>query len=609
MTTQLPALDRGPVALQRLREQYEREVDRVLSSVAGDGARVALVVAPRLAALLAHVSVHGLATLTRSNVAECVELTDDVAKITCDTAVYFSFASVGAVRDVAVHAAALLAQRTQTAPGARRVRLHIYVMGKWTTMCDQVLESFGLKEHFQIGTLPIGFVPLDTDVLTLGHDHCLYDCAIGGDRSCLVDAAMALDTLQRTYGRFEQIKYKGELSMLVLNHLVELSATSSRLSSELPRNQDDDNKASRLNTLIILDRTVDCASVLSTPLTYEALLDEVIGIHCGFLSPAARGSGNGGAGTAPVGLNSSDDVFSEIRSMNIHTVPPSLNARATAVKDSFSTFQQNSQSASAEEIQAFVKEVPKMKGTQQLLELHINLMEQIENTTASKPFQDLWQLERAIMDDADNVLDDICEMIMRHDSLVKVLRAVCLYSAVNDGLDRKDLERVKLHLVRAYGHELMFSFDNLDRLGLLRDRSTAAEATTSSSDSVFRQIASLLDVIDIDVDINNPRTAAFVTGGYMPVSSRLVEEILKNGDWRRIDRAMELLPGPRAEVRLAGDAAADSKRKLKKRVIVVFFVGGVTHVEIAALRWMASLCEYCACTFLSFAFLRVMSRH
>lgn len=606
----LPALAHGPVALRRLRAEYEHAVERALASATagaddaavGASPSVALVVAPRLATLLAHVFADGLEALARGAVAECVELADDVAKVASERVVYLSLASADAVRDVAVHAVTLLEHRRRRPTGV--TRLHLFAAGQWTAMCDHVLEGYGVSEYFQIGALPLGFVPLDADLLTLGIDRCLYDCSVGGNASCLTDMALAVDILQRTYGRFEHVKYKGELSMQVLNHLVEMNAASRLAAAATAQGTESGagGKTSRLHTLIMLDRSVDYASALSTPLTYEALLDDLMGIQDGFLPAVAPEVGHSSAGDAavpatgaPIGLNSTDSVFSEIRSMHVHTVAASLNARAMTIKEAFSSFQRNSPTASAEEIQAFVKEVPNMKTAQRQLEQHIDLLETIETVTTSKPFHDLWTLERAIMDDADNTLDRIEAMIFRHEALLKVLRVLCLYSVVNAGLARQDLERMKLHLVRAYGHELVFSFDNLEQLGLLKERSMGPAATGGSalpdSESAFQYAAKMLSVIDLDIDIQHPKSAAFVTGGYLPISCRLVEEILKNNNWRSIDHTMERLPGPRAEVHLA-DTTEKKQRKMKRPVTVVFFVGGVSYLEVAALRWIASFCEY-----------------
>lgn len=590
----LPALDKGALPLQKLRDEYLRSLTHLLDHLGTE--RVTLVLTRRLAALLTHVFVDGLGVLKSHHVVECLELGDDVAGVSDDsTVVYLAFARTGDVRAVAAHAETLLEREEPAGP---RRRLALYVVGKWTTMLEQALEASRARGRFQTGELAMGFIPLDTDLLTMGCPRCLYECEVEGNSSCLVDMAVALTQLQQVYGRFGCIKYKGELSMLVLNHLMEMNAAGSDVMSGAAEAKAAATR-SRLDALILLDRSVDLASVLSTPLTYEAVLDELMQIHDGFITASPqilRADDSASDVPVPVALNSTDDVFRDIRDKHIHTIPAALNVQAVTIKQRFAEFQRVSASASAAEVNELVKTVPHMKASQQAIEQHINLLEHLEATTSGKPFRELWQLERKIMDQADDVLDAMEDLIYRHEELRKVLRLLGLYCVVNDGMVRRDLLRFKMQLVRAYGHELDFSFDNLERLRVLYERQPSHSVLgLGESASSFQLAAQGLSVIDVDVNIKNPKNAAFVTSGYEPISARLVEEILKHGHWRGIDTVMSRLPGPRAEVhlsetdRLAGtDKSEKPTKSKKKKVIVVAFVGGVTFAEIAALRWIAS---------------------
>ncbi|RLN59306.1 hypothetical protein BBJ28_00012880 [Nothophytophthora sp. Chile5] len=596
----LPALDKGVLPLQKLRDDYEHALIQILKDAGAE--QVTLVLTKRLAALLTHVFVDGLGIFKKHHVVECMELTDDVATVSeASSIVYLSFAHVSDVRAVAEHAEMLLT-RDHEETGRQ---LFLYVTGKWTTLCDQALNCHHRRSRFQTGVFPMGFVPLDTDLLTLGYQRCLYNCAVAKDTSALVDMAMALTWLQQSYGKFTSIKYKGEMAMLVLNHLMELDASGLGVVSEAASETGvttSTGSRSRLDTLILLDRSVDFASVLSTPLTYEALLDEVIQIQDGFISVTPqilKADDSASDVPIPVALSSADEVFQAIRDKHIHTLPAVLNAQAVAIKQKFTDFQSASATATAAEVNEFVKTVPQMKAAQQAIEQHVNLLEHLEMTTSSKPFRELWQLERGIMDQADDALEAIEDLIFRHEELSKVLRLLCLYCVVNDGLTRRDLERSKLHLVRAYGHELLFSLDNLAQLRLLYERSPRPlMLSLEEPESSFQYVAKCLSVIDLEVNVKNPKNAAFVTAGYEPISCRLVEEILKNGHWRGLDHVMRRLPGPRAEVHLSetdGARSTDSKKKKskpkRKPVVVVAFVGGVTFLEIAALRWIASFCK------------------
>ncbi|KAK1928754.1 Vacuolar protein-sorting-associated protein 33 [Phytophthora citrophthora] len=137
------------------------------------------------------------------------------------------------------------------------------------------------------------------------------------------------------------------------------------------------------------------------------------------------------------------------------------------------------------------------------------------------------------------------------------------------------------------------------RLGVFYERRPGAGFLDSGNTACsFQFVAHTLAVIDVDINIKNPKNAAFVTSGYEPITARLVEEILKHGHWRGIDAVMRHLPGPRAEVHLTENDRQDKTnstteepkkpKSKKKSVVVVGFVGGVTFLEIAALRWIAS---------------------
>ncbi|POM68738.1 LOW QUALITY PROTEIN: Vacuolar protein sorting-associated protein, partial [Phytophthora palmivora] len=596
----LPPLDKGILPLQKLRDEYERALTHLLDHLGTD--RVSLVLTKRLASLLTHVFVDGLGVLKNHHVVECLELSDDISNVTADTTVvYLAFARTRDVRAVAVHAEKLL---TQEDGERRKRRLALYVVGKWTTMLSQVMDNGRVKSRFQTGELAMGFFPLDTDLLTLGYQRTLYECEVEGNRSSLVDMAAALNLLQQVYGKFGSIKYKGEMSMLVLNHLMEMHAGGSGMMSGASATQGTPTgtQRSRLDTLILLDRGVDFASVFSTPLTYEAVLDELMHIQDGFITASPqilRADDSASDVPVPVALNSTDDIYRQIRDKHIHTIPAALNVQAVAVKQRFSEFQRVSDTATAAEVNEFVKTVPQMKASQQAIEQHMNLLEYLETTTSGKPFRDLWHLERKIMDQADGVLDTIQDLIFRHEDLRKILRLLCLYCVVNDGMERHNLERLKMHVVRAYGHELILSFRNLERVGVLYERHSSWGLFLDLMIMCARSIKLLTTLIDLDVNIKNPKNAAFVTSGYTPISARLVEEILKHGHWRGIDHAMGHLPGPRAEVHLAENDREkgnnpDATKKVqskKKTVVVVGFVGTVSLLEGAALRPIALICS------------------
>ncbi|KAJ0412648.1 hypothetical protein ATCC90586_002278 [Pythium insidiosum] len=609
-------LTTGLAPLERLREEYERGLRAALTAI--DAEQLTLVLPHRLTTLLTHIFPHGLTSLPK--VAECVELTEELANVHSDTVAYLAAPTVEDVRAIGTHAALLLSM--DHAPR----RFHLLVAGDWSSICKEALEQHErqqprLRDAFSVEELPWGFVPIDRDVLTLGRERCLFDCVVQGNKSVLVEVANGLRQLQATFGPFAHVKYKGELAAFVCQQLLDRDATAASRSAAASQTPGSRRKRRKMHTLVLLDRRVDYASALSTPLTFEALIAELFDGHDGFatvpsLDAAAESDEQTNGPPVLVPLNGADPMFAQVRDLHVRAVTPTLNTQARAMKEAFDHFRATSASASAAEVHDFVRTVPQMKANQSCLERLVGLLDRVEATVESRSFRDLWRLERAIMD-ADHEEDDIAEaiedMIWRYDSLLQVLRVLCLLSVTRDGLSRAVLLRLKLQMVRTYGHETLFAFESLERLGLLTTREDKSDASSSS----FHRVAQALQLVDHEVNVENPANTAFVTSGYAPLTSRLVETLLKDESWEAIGDAMQWLHGPRAEVRRIkskakeGDGSktdeprrpeAETKSRSsdvvsvdvtgtiaqikKKRIMVVCLLGGVTYAEIAAIRWL-----------------------
>jgi hypothetical protein len=189
-----------------------------------------------------------------------------------------------------------------------------------------------------------------------------------------------------------------------------------------------------IDALVLIDREVDLVSPLVTPLTYEGLIDEVLGIQNGHIyadasllgedskddlklpqnitSAVAANSGAVETSTKTVKrtgptylpgekvfipLNSTDLTFSDIRDLSIEQLGAYLQDRAMLIKTTYSKFREN-KDASIVEIHDFVKKIPALTREYKLLTQHINIAQTIRQTTDSKMFRDQWQTERGILE-------------------------------------------------------------------------------------------------------------------------------------------------------------------------------------------------------------------
>jgi len=95
----------------------------------------------------------------------------------------------------------------------------------------------------------------------------------------IFDSTQALLTIQKLFGTFPQIIGKGDYAQ-------RLTTLLTRQTPKAPNGSSSDSLLSsspRIDSLIVLDRRVDMITPLLTQLTYEGLVDELIGIkNCGF---------------------------------------------------------------------------------------------------------------------------------------------------------------------------------------------------------------------------------------------------------------------------------------------------------------------------------------
>uniref|UniRef100_A0A7S2WG57 Vacuolar protein sorting-associated protein 33A n=2 Tax=Eucampia antarctica TaxID=49252 RepID=A0A7S2WG57_9STRA len=122
--------------------------------------------------------------------------------------------------------------------------------------------------------------------------------------------------------------------------------------------------------------------------------------------------------------------------------------------------------------------------------------------------------------------------------------------------------------------------------------------------SSFASLRKMLKLINAEVNTVEPDDFAYVSSGYAPISIRLVQAATQG--WLGKDELLRELPGRLVDVNQRDppeDLSSALKRKPtinlgtlakslvvnseQKPVLLVFFIGGVTFMEIAALRFLS----------------------
>lgn len=134
---------------------------------------------------------------------------------------------------------------------------------------------------------------------------------------------------------------------------------------------------------------------------------------------------------------------------------------------------------------------------------------------------------------------------------------------------------------QTYGFEYLFTLNNLEKLGLLKRQ--------ESRSNPWPNLRRALQLVVDDLDEQRPDDIAYVFSGYAPLSVRLVQTALSPEGWNGLDDTMRLLPGPTFHFKQPLPEGVSEAERRSSGLVLIVFIGGITHAELAAIRFMAML--------------------
>mmetsp|Transcript_66264 Transcript_66264/g.130406 ORF Transcript_66264/g.130406 Transcript_66264/m.130406 type:complete len:633 (-) Transcript_66264:111-2009(-) len=464
------------------------------------------------------------------------------------------------------------------------------------------------------GEFKMGLIPFDTDILSLEMENCFKQCNVDGDYSSLDIIAEALLHFQGKYGVIPNVRIKGNCSRKVVQKMMsirveELEHEQVRIQQKqhvihgmnpkyctnqsvnqvsdgtfdeqkgqnadaqrLPSVPEKYSARSEVDLLVILDRDVDLVSPLVTPLTYEGLIDDALGIQNGKVrldtiafvgtndhkdalsnNTAANnaisakadsaGSGTSVGENVSIVLNNNDAIFAEIRNLSIERLGSYLQNKAILIRERYTSFRDN-KDASITEIHDFVKKIPKLTMEYKSLNQHINIAEMLKQKTDSRAFLNQWQKERGMLE-GESYLDEVEDIMasdVKHEKFLHVLRLLCLQSVTAGGIRAARYDSLRRSVAQAYGFQHLCTMNNLERAGFLKKKDSMLVVDINSNWAVVRKSLRLIDERAHD---SIQESISYVTAGYAPLSVRLVQLLGYNGaSWGCIGEVLKLLPGP-----------------------------------------------------------------
>ncbi|CAM9408611.1 unnamed protein product [Bubo scandiacus] len=489
--------------------------------------------------------------------------------------------------------------------------------------CEMVLEEEGVFGDVTCDEWSFYLLPLDEDIISMELPEFFRDYFLEGDHRWINSVARALQLLNSLYGPFGKAYGIGRCA---------------KMSYELWRTLEEESEGDgqgrkpEIGNVFLMDRDTDYVTALCSQVVYEGLVDDTFRIKCGSVDfgPDVTSSDK----SIKVLLNAQDKIFSQIRNEHFSSVFGFLSQKSRNLQAQYD----RRRGMDIKQMKNFVsQELKGLKQEHRLLSLHIGACESIMKKKTKQDFQEMIKAEHSLLEGVDvrESTSFIEEHIDRQVSPIESLRLMCLLSITENGLIPKDYRSLKTQYLQSYGPEHLLTFHNLKRVGLLTEQAagetlTAMESKVSklvtdraagkitdafnslARKSNFRAISKKLGLIprvDGEYDLKMPRDMAYVfSGAYVPLSCKIIEQVLERRGWLGLEEVVRLLNGNEfsvsgstsARLGAGGPGAGGSNSALpppdsavednpaweSQRVVLAVFLGGCTFSEIAALRFL-----------------------
>uniref|UniRef100_A0A8C9Z8R2 VPS33B late endosome and lysosome associated n=1 Tax=Sander lucioperca TaxID=283035 RepID=A0A8C9Z8R2_SANLU len=425
-------------------------------------------------------------------------------------------------------------------------------------------------------------LPLDDDIISLELPEFFRDNFLAGDQRWVRTAGSALHLLHSLYGPFSKVYGIGRCSKMAYESWREQVEEGEQKARQ-----------AEIGKVFLIDRDVDFVTPLCSQVVYEGLVDDIFKIKCACVEfgPDVTSSDK----SIKVMLNSQDRVFNEIRNEHFSNVFGFLSQKARNLQTSYD----KRRGMDIKQMKTFVSEELKgLKQEHRLLSLHIGACESIMKKKTKQDFQELLKTEHSLLEGFEirESISFIEEHINRQVSMIESLRLLCLLSITENGKSS--------FFLCSYGVDHLLTFANLRQLGLLVEQQPGETLTVMESKvgklvndrtggklsdafsslakkSNFRALSRKLNLVpksDEEYDLRVPRDMAYIfSGAYVPLSCKLIEQVLERDGWTGLEEVTRLLNGHEFAVTAKNDA---------QRIILVMFLGGCTFSEISALRFL-----------------------
>ena len=546
----LPTLAGSPLNLIAIRDQEKNRIKEQLTQIEGEKC---VVIDTQINKQLIFVT-EGSTILKECGVTQFIALSGTVGTFSEPNIVFFIRPTPEDIKMTANYILKLVEMES----AAKRT---IFFFPRITRLVREMMKDEGILELASIVSTDLDIYPMDDDILVLGIPDCYADLYLYNDFTCLQLTANALTVIQQLYGVIPNITAVGPHAQAIVDMMIQSRSEGVLKEVDLPP---------EIDRLIVLDRSVDLVSTFVTPLTYEGMLDEVLGIERGAVTVSEKVLEGKSDKPVTIRLNNTDVFFQEMRDYNVVKVARVLAEKVSQVNEEMKARPQSG-NVSMTEFMEFQHKLPDLLNRKQLSQTHYGLFNAVSKVSNSDDFRQRWQDEHSVLSGDGNPMT-LIEMADLGVPFGTVMKLLILYSLVNNGLKPKIFDEIRHSLIQVYGFEKLLLLHNLQKLGLFIPKESGGNFATIRSRMRLEQ-----DGIT-GIEMND---MSYVTSGYAPLTGRLVQAVLLQGSVSQ--EIQKLLPVAVHESHQEVSSTMHDTG-MKKKIALVVFVGGLTYMEMAAIR-------------------------
>lgn len=270
-----------------------------------------------------------------------------------------------------------------------------------------------------------------------------------------------------------------------------------------------------------------------------------------------------------------DVCFSESKDVNIKAISKRLMNEMLQNKDILKKLREDRS----------IEEIPRMKllteknNQMRNTNLHLNMSFKLLTAMKEKRRKENLDFEQDFLEGelSKRFYETLSNRIVGSEPLHDTYRLLCICSLVFNGLDEKEYEKIRREIFETYGFEQIVTFNRLEHSGLIRKKDKKKNPKSWFESN--KKALGLMRDIPANIDpclINLPYDA------YVPVSYKIFEWAVLNGwtDSAKIDA----VPGLKEVYGSLENVMYDETRR---KVVLVYMVGGITHAEVSYMRKLA----------------------